>query len=567
MGVQLPPTKQERQKQSGWLQLSGEVQTQPLRTTEPRPQRIRKALCDRSAGVAMEQTLAISKPENKDAIDRLRRFWRKGVENNSVACEPAQDALLEQEAFRLRISKRITKEELGLLENADIGLLRELMAKCLSEANKQEEKHRERKSPMRSVGRKTAAFMNNFSGFLESYSGIVEVMRFADNQYGGLAYGTLSLLLIVAVNKKRMEDSIDATLLTMQTQFSRLRVIEEIHSSSEMKRYIADVYKLGIEFSREAIFYYSRPAYQRVWEALSKPPRLGIDQRIAEITRGMTEIDNERCILDSKRLYEMQGKLQQVEVEVKEANARVEGKLLGKLQAKLVPDGYDLNKALEQYQTTLQETFSNIKHLPDFDMDTLLQKGEYIRWKQCKHSCIMLLRGETAVRTTDLCWLSLAPIEMARGLQRNKEIVALHCCQVSNLMGDPVPAYTVLSAIIYQLLRAKPARLRDQRWYTDIDATIDKPAWRQRRHVLPFEVLATLLNDFQAVYILLDRADQVKDISTFMEGLLKIVRTSSCRVKMLIVAPSDGRLKPEFVRSLQDDIEEKKFVSMGWDQT
>ncbi|KAH0548582.1 hypothetical protein GP486_007874 [Trichoglossum hirsutum] len=525
----------------------------------------------------MEQTLAITnitKPENKDAIDRLRSFWGKGVENNSVACEPAQDALLDQKAFRSRISKRITKDELSFLENADMGSLRELMAKYLSEANKQEEKHREGKSLIRSVGQKTVAFMNNFSGFLDSYSGIVEVMRFADSRYGGLAYGTLSALFIVAVNKKRMEDSIDATLLTMQAQFSRLRVIEEIHSSTEMKRYIANVYKLGIEFLREAIFYYSRPTYQRVWEALSKPPQLGVDQKIAAITRGMTEIDNERCILDSKRLYEMQGKLQQVQGEIKEVNARVEEvhtreeqKLLGMLQAKLVPDCNDLNKALEQYRTTLQETFSNIKRLPDFDMDAFLQREEYIRWKQCNHSCIMLLRGETAVRTTDLCWLSPAVIEMTWGLQRDKEIVAFHCCQVSDFMGDRVPAYTVLSAIIYQLLRAKPERLRDQCWYADIDATIDKPAWRQQRHILPFEVLAALLNDFQSAYILLDRVDQVKDISTFMEGLLKIVKTSSCRVKMLIVAPSDGRLKPEFVRSLQDDIEEKKFVSVGWDQT
>lgn len=37
--------------------------------------------------------------------------------------------------------------------------------------------------------------------FLTSYSGLAEVMKGADQQYGGIAYGMLSLLLSVAVQK------------------------------------------------------------------------------------------------------------------------------------------------------------------------------------------------------------------------------------------------------------------------------------------------------------------------------------------------------------------------------
>lgn len=50
---------------------------------------------------------------------------------------------------------------------------------------------------MKKVGKKTVVFANNFSSFLQAYSGIVEIMKGTDQQYGGLAYSTLSLLLIV----------------------------------------------------------------------------------------------------------------------------------------------------------------------------------------------------------------------------------------------------------------------------------------------------------------------------------------------------------------------------------
>ena len=56
---------------------------------------------------------------------------------------------------------------------------------------------KQRKQGARKIGYGIQSFANNFSAFLESYSGIVEMVKAGDNQYGGLAYGTLSLLLSV----------------------------------------------------------------------------------------------------------------------------------------------------------------------------------------------------------------------------------------------------------------------------------------------------------------------------------------------------------------------------------
>ena len=54
-----------------------------------------------------------------------------------------------------------------------------------------------RKKGLRKLPTLLQTFMTRFADFLEAYSGIVEIVKQADSQYGGLAYSTVSLLLLV----------------------------------------------------------------------------------------------------------------------------------------------------------------------------------------------------------------------------------------------------------------------------------------------------------------------------------------------------------------------------------
>ena len=127
------------------------------------------------------------------------------------------------------------------------------------------------------------------------------------------------------MNKQQKEEHIDATLLTLQREFARIKTLQVVHSSDTMKRYIAEAYWLGIGFAREATLYYARPTYRRVLEAITKPPQLDIDIKISAITVAMTEIDKERAILDSKRLYEVQQGVERVRDDVNNIKNVVEG--------------------------------------------------------------------------------------------------------------------------------------------------------------------------------------------------------------------------------------------------
>ncbi len=127
------------------------------------------------------------------------------------------------------------------------------------------------------------------------------------------------------MNKQKKEDHIDAALLVLQREFSRARLLREIHSSDAMKTYIADAYKLGVEFAREVTSYYQRSTYRRILEAITKPPQLFIDIKISEITSAITEIEKERATLDSQRLYHVQQCIEEVKIGVDEVRDTVEG--------------------------------------------------------------------------------------------------------------------------------------------------------------------------------------------------------------------------------------------------
>ena len=95
------------------------------------------------------------------------------------------------------MEKKMTAEEQQFIKTADADSLEKLLSHRLNEATGRRDKHAGNQQSIVRVGKATQTFASNFSGFLEAYSGIIEIMKGADQQYGGVAYSALSLLLIV----------------------------------------------------------------------------------------------------------------------------------------------------------------------------------------------------------------------------------------------------------------------------------------------------------------------------------------------------------------------------------
>ena len=87
-------------------------------------------------------------------------------------------------------------------------------------------------------GRAGKAFqegMTTFANFLENFSGVVEVVRAADEQYGGLAYGTLSIFVGVFVRKTKREEGLVEGFVELSYAFPRLETLRSLGASKESR--------------------------------------------------------------------------------------------------------------------------------------------------------------------------------------------------------------------------------------------------------------------------------------------------------------------------------------------
>ena len=60
------------------------------------------------------------------------------------------------------------------------------------------------------------------------------------------------------MNKQKRDDTISEVLEQLSNQYSRFKVLKDIHPTPEMETFLAKAYKLGIDFARYATCYYLR---------------------------------------------------------------------------------------------------------------------------------------------------------------------------------------------------------------------------------------------------------------------------------------------------------------------
>ncbi len=99
-----------------------------------------------------------------------------------------------QDEFVMKTRQHASRNEYEYFSVRELQQLERIVQELLVDGEDQRNKWVKNRSK---ASRHVQNFATKFSGFLESYSGIVEVVKGADQQYGGLAYGTLSVFLIV----------------------------------------------------------------------------------------------------------------------------------------------------------------------------------------------------------------------------------------------------------------------------------------------------------------------------------------------------------------------------------
>jgi hypothetical protein len=79
-------------------------------------------------------------------------------------------------------------------------------------------------------------------------------------------------------------------------------MLEHVYLNPSMKEHVAIVYRLGVEFSREAALYYCMGTRKRFWYVLSRPPSVNIEKKVSDIKSAIEEMKGEMETLDRIRL-------------------------------------------------------------------------------------------------------------------------------------------------------------------------------------------------------------------------------------------------------------------------
>ncbi|KUJ17982.1 uncharacterized protein LY89DRAFT_717619 [Mollisia scopiformis] len=475
-------------------------------------------------------------------MEEQKRVWFEKHESggggkSSGVLQPPEEVLKAHQRFKnklrkaLRVEKRevhiaSTKEDLDKqIKETQDGFFPHLVAQQnLDDATKSQDiYHADRTHGAKRVGRWAQEFANGFSQFVSAYSGIIDVVQNAAGPYGDVAYQTLSIFLIVVVNKSSNDIKIKDLLDDMRKSFPRLENWADIYPTTTMRKLVADAYEQVIEFSRAATEYFTH-FLTRFTLAIIAPPSTGVDKIAALIHKTLAEINSEA-------MYKLHGRSQDIQTQVNKSGQHIEelkaqvtisGEKIQKLQvyAERMEDTNDwLRRALQEQsdkfdaykkeveqraqqedeqrlktleeelgvtfpspETNVEETkrylkqvFPNspryVAHMPEtayVQMNrALLQKTEIYRsWISSTDSCLLFLSGKTAYdgrhyRGWSHCWLSPAAIYITEDLAREDIHVAFFSCH-PGLESKVVPTKQIISSIILQILMRKPHILREK---------------------------------------------------------------------------------------------------------
>jgi hypothetical protein len=155
-------------------------------------------------------------------------------------------------------------------------------------------------------------FLCTLGDFLQGFVGIAEIVKAADQQFGGLAYGTVVLLATVAVNKKRREESIEGMLAEIAYAFPRLNTLQELRPEQGLRRLIVDVFELAIRFCRETIDYFTAPSVRRIKKAIgSRELKM---ETSSQLRPKLVEVRNECEVMMLRELKDARMALEEMKI-------------------------------------------------------------------------------------------------------------------------------------------------------------------------------------------------------------------------------------------------------------
>ncbi|KIY04113.1 uncharacterized protein Z520_00805 [Fonsecaea multimorphosa CBS 102226] len=517
----------------------------------------------------------VSLPSRLSA-SRLKRNWfRRGSLNNSATenLDAAATVSTGDAAFKQSLDTQLlaqvkdTKEEVERqIDDARTAYMSWLEG---------------RQTGSRRYGTAFQVFITRFSNFLTAYSGIVEVVKNASAPYGNLAYGTLSLLLIVVVNKTGNDEKIAKALAELEYSFPRLNLLSDIYPEPQIERLVAEAYRDMVDFARKAVLYYMSTS-MRLLAAGDPQQELEFNMSIEGLRRKLVEVNLESTVLlhrRAKHIEEQNEKLLRGNKELKHQMKVIEDlnidlrsqldrlrrtlhdehvqrdrKELAKFRALVnVPEASD-HTNIQSCKRTLGGAFPVLvgakpgkiaRWYSQLTPDILNNEESYRVWLDSDHSCLLVLGGTSLMEgrsnISTCSWLSPAAIYVAEHQLSEDRHVAFYCCH-PQVLSERCGVQEAILSLVCQVIGWQPDILRQNPSFLSLARTI---SWKDASDDVVnaiFKLLSDLLTELhlqEPVYIILDRADQCEYQSfQLIRKLMEVIQKARSMVKIMVVIDS-----------------------------
>ncbi|KAH6621736.1 hypothetical protein C7974DRAFT_414441 [Boeremia exigua] len=423
----------------------------------------------------------------------------------------------------------------------------------------------------RKAGVETQKVLSNIGSFLQGFSGIAEIVKAADQQFGGLAYGTVSILATVAVNKAEREEFIEEVLEELAHAFPRLNVLEHIEPRDSLRALMIGAFEVTIYFCRRTTEYCMASSVKRIKEAslkrdemLKTVSRLRI--KLSEIHKEcevimMQDLKEIRSTLDAMtiklntaalevnetkvRLQEVQARGKEVHATGEDTNNRVrEGQAwmerqeqsraqkayLSELKKSLAikdmmkaPDAIYRVRSLLRRLAENQE--QNCKNAAQLSPVILKANKTFREWNEEPRSSMLVLGGYNFVRDIDsepeseeeMSWLSFASVWYTEDALRKPGLTLSYFGQLNYTVRKQHrhTFWYVMKTFVYQLAQTLPEDLLEQ--HEKVLSETNLSSWNAANSVEAIEqmigVLTTLLDvipEDVRVSIAIDRLDHCR---------------------------------------------------------
>ncbi|PWY80839.1 hypothetical protein BO94DRAFT_576761 [Aspergillus sclerotioniger CBS 115572] len=534
-------------------------------------------------------------PMNRESPNTLDKFFdgEEYTSKDNPVLQRTQNFRSTQLKFWRRVRNTLRKGDQEKVDQAvedynveySIAGLERLVSEYLPTVDTAKEKLDERRQQRDKIlSTRVQRFVNTFSAFLSCYSQVMTIMIAVDTQFGGVAVQALSILLVVAVNKQKSEDQIEGLLANFKNAFPRLQGLRNIYPTPRMQELIAKVYTDVLSFSEMAVEYYQKPALERLWQAVAKPPEMGVKIAADGIVAELAEVKEERDYLLNQRVYRLEQRVAALTTMAEDGQKRttaIEGKvstigkdldivqmqqnesqdLLASLRQALVPDDFSHEQHLEEYQSQLQARFRYGCGIKDIATNRLYQS-----WRQSDQSRTLILRGRTAQTNSPLSWLSSAAVELVESLRTEEGdsvMIAYYFCRREGMEDDHM--HTALARMVYHLFKMRPAMLKDRQTYQAWVDILESTKWQKKDIKTACELFVSVLDQLDRVYLILDRPETCKAGDPGLSRILEESQRSACVLKTFVVVDKDTADRGE-VESWKESARAKTLDIIDLDQ-